>query len=272
MEIGLFPDAHSLRGLPMFHRLLAAVVLVLAMATAAMGQVSNLPGQQGRLETCPTAVVLIADGAGDYRGLSTAVGRAVAEAELPLTVESLGWSHGYRRSFTDQVDCRHARREGERLASAVLAHRAACPDRPVYLLSHSAGAAVTLAAARCLPPDSVERIIFLAPTVSAFADVRPALACSRQGVDVFTSCRDRMAWVVGFFMIGAEGHLLPRVAGRVGFFEPRATTWEDHLLFGKLRQHAWDPSWTWTGHDGSHYGIYQPGFLRHVVLPMLGPP
>jgi pimeloyl-ACP methyl ester carboxylesterase len=216
------------------------------------------------------AVVLVADGAGDYRGLSKAVTQAVAAAGLPLIVEPACWSHGYRRSLADQVDQAHARAEGRRLAERVLAYRTACPERPVYLLAHSAGAAVVLYAAAWLPPDSVDRILLLAPTVSAYADVRPALRCARAGVDVFTSCRDRCAWVVAFTQIGAEGHLLPRVAARVGFV-PRGHGPEDALLYGKLRQYAWEPSWICLGHEGGHYGIYTPEFLRHCVLPRLEP-
>lgn len=215
------------------------------------------------------AIVLIADGAGDYRGLSTAMSQAVIEAELPLVVEPACWSHGFRRIVADQVDLAHSRAQGQRLASKVLAYREACPSRPVYLMAHSAGALVVLAAADHLPPGSVERIVLLAPAASAYADLRPALRCSRQGVDVFHSCRDRCAWCVGFVLIGAEGHLWPRVSGRIGFLEPKQVTEEEAVLYSKLRQYAWNASWSWTGHDGGHYGIRQPGFLRHVVLPML---
>src|SRR5262249_55756806 len=150
----------------MANRLFGAVCLLL---------VGGIPA--GAVAAAEPAVVLIADGAGDYRGLSTAVTKAVAEAELPFAIQPACWSHGYRRSLADQLDRAHARAEGRRLAGRVLALRTACPERPVYLMAHSAGAAVVLAAADWLPPDSVERIILLEPTVSAFADVRPALCC-----------------------------------------------------------------------------------------------
>ncbi|HXG10685.1 MAG TPA: alpha/beta hydrolase [Gemmataceae bacterium] len=216
-----------------------------------------------------TGVVLVADGAGDYLGLTKAVQQAVADAGLPLEVEPLRWSHGYRRSFADQVDRAHIRAQGQRLADKVLALRQACPDRPVYLMAHSAGAAVVLAAAPCLPPDSVERIVLLAPTVSAHADIRPALLCARQGMDVFYSHRDQFAWVVAFTLIGTEGRLCPRIAARVGFLEPSEPTADEQVLFLRLHQHAWEPCQRSFGHDGGHYGACQQGFLHAHVLPLL---
>lgn len=214
-------------------------------------------------------IVVVADGAGDYRGLSTALRQAVADAGLPLEVEPAAWSHGYRRSLVDQIDRAHHEAEGRRLAGRVLVLRDAYPDRPIYLLSHSAGAGVVLAAASCLPPHSVERIVLLAPTVSAHADLRPALRAASQGVDVFSSARDCMSFLVGVTLIGSDGRLIHRVAGRVGFLLPEKGSAEESKLYARLGQHCWDPSWKETGHDGRHFGIYQQGFLHAVVLPLL---
>src|SRR5262249_14415382 len=76
----------------MANRLFGAVCLLL---------VAGIPA--GAVAAAEPAVVLIADGAGDYRGLSTAVTKAVAEAELPFAIEPACWSHGYRRSLADQL-------------------------------------------------------------------------------------------------------------------------------------------------------------------------
>ena len=43
----------------------------------------------------------------------------------------------------------------------------------------------------------------------------------------------------------------------------------DAVLYGKLRQHPWDPVVAWSGHGGGHYGSNQAGFLRAYVLPLL---
>ena len=80
--------------------------------------------------------------------------------------------------------------EGQRLACRVTALRQASPAAEVYLVGHSAGCAVVLAAAESLPPGGVNRIILLAPSASLDYDLRPALRCARGGIDVFYSDRD----------------------------------------------------------------------------------
>jgi hypothetical protein len=183
-------------------------------------------------------------------------------------VETFDWSHGYARVFSDQLDHRHIREAGGQLAEQVLAFRGAYPEDTVCLLGHSAGAAVVLAAAECLPPQSVDLIVLLAPSVAAEHDLRAALRCSRRGIDVFYSSRDWWYLGVGTALLGtADGSRRP-AAGRVGFC-PIVSVPQDATLYAKLRQHPWHPCLAWTGHRGGHYGAYQIEYLRRYVLPLL---
>jgi pimeloyl-ACP methyl ester carboxylesterase len=214
-------------------------------------------------------IIFSVDGAGGFDATSDAVRKVVAEECLPLTVDVVHWSHGYGRVLSDEMDYCHARSEGERLACQVSAYRQNCPHGEVYLLAHSAGAAVVLAAAEALPPGSVERIILLAPSVSDVYDLRPALNCARGGIDVFFSTRDWGYLGVGTSVFGtADRHWLDPPAGRTGFI-PVGCGPEDMALYAKLRQHAWNRCVAWTGNQGGHYGSYRPAFLRSYVAPLL---
>ena len=71
-----------------------------------------------------------------------------------------------------------------------MAFHDANPERPVFLLSHSSGAAVILAAAESLPPDAVDGIVLLTPVVSPRFDLRIAVQASAGGIDSFYSARD----------------------------------------------------------------------------------
>ena len=44
---------------------------------------------------------------------------------------------------------------------------------------------------------------------------------------------------------------------------------EDVACYAKLRHYPWEPRLAWTGHEGGHFGCYQPGYLRAFVLPLL---
>ncbi len=213
-------------------------------------------------------VVLAADGAGNFQSTSEALREAVACTGQPLYVDAFEWSHGLGRIIRDQVDEPHAREEGRRLACKVLAYRRNCPGTEIYLVGHSAGTAVVLAAAENLPPGSVDRIILLAPSVSADYDLRPALRCAQGGVDVFYSERD--IWLLGLAVgiLGTADRQWTAAAGRVGF-HPVICGPEDSCLYGKLRQHRWDPCVGWTGNTGGHFGPYQAVYLRAYVIPLL---
>lgn len=214
-------------------------------------------------------MIFTVDGAGGFESTSTALRHVVEESGAPLGVEAVWWSHGYGRVVADQVDCGHARTEGQRLAARVIALRQLRPDAAIYLVGHSAGTAVVLAAAEALPPASVDRIVLLSPSVSACYDVRPALRTARTGVEVFYSARDVAYLGVGTALLGtADSRRLCPAAGRVGF-RCYGDTPEDATLYARLHQHAWHPCIEWTGNHGGHYGAYQREHLRAFILPLL---
>ncbi|HEY7327317.1 MAG TPA: alpha/beta hydrolase [Gemmataceae bacterium] len=238
--------------------------------------------------TSPNAdVVFVADGSGDYRTTSRVLCETVNACNVPLRVETFVWSHGYSRMLIDHVDhCNHIE-EGRRLATYVatasiptqcVAARGCAPPaqaggtcenpRGVYLVGHSSGCAVVLAAAEASPPGSIERIVLLAPAVAHDYDLRPALRASRQGIDAFISRRDIGALALGTGIAGTADRRLAAASGRVGF-TPILCCPGDEQLYTKLRVHPWDPSVEWTGNRGNHYGTLEPDFMRAYILPLL---
>ncbi len=227
-----------------------------------LGHTTQLPARN------PVGVVFVANGSGDFRTLSTNLGRVGAETSTPLQIETVLWSHGFCRYITDHVDHANHFTQGVRLASDVTAYRQACPGRAVYLIGHSAGCAVVLAAAERLPADSVDRLILLAPSVCVSYDLRPALRTARCGIDVFHSDEDSVILGLGMKIVGTADHSCRTAAGQYGF-RPVIACPADAVLYGRLRQHPWDPVVAWSGNGGGHYGSNQVGFLRAYLLPLL---
>jgi pimeloyl-ACP methyl ester carboxylesterase len=213
-------------------------------------------------------VVFIANGSGDFRTVTCALEEAVAETGAPLQLETFVWSHGFGRYLADHVDHANHVAMGCALAQIVAAYRQACPGRAVFLVGHSAGSAVVLAAAEHLPPGSVERIILLAPSVSADYDLRPALRTARCGIDNFRSRRDVLELGVGTGLAGTADRRWTAAAGRVGF-RPVLACPGDADLYAGLREHPWDEVVAWTGHHGGHYGTQRGDFARAYLLPLL---
>src|SRR5205807_5852483 len=133
---------------------------------------------------------------------------------------------------------KHMRAQGQRLAELIVEHRQTHPETPIYLVAHSAGTGVVLTAAEWLPPDVVERIVLLAPAVSADHDLRAALAAARRGVDVFYSKADWWYLGMGVTVIGTSDRHWDPAAGRIGF-RAEVRCQEDEWLYAKLHQHAW---------------------------------
>lgn len=209
--------------------------------------------------------VFVADGAGDFRACSAML-RTTAEADgLSLDVVTFVWSHGYLRNVIDQTDYEHSRVRGTKLAELVRKQLDVHPATPVTLLGHSAGSAVVLAAAEQLPAGSIERIVLLSPSISESYDLRPALTATRNGIDAFVSDKD---WIWLGLLVRLFGTtddpLAARAAGRFGFAVP-----PHDPVYAGLRLHRWTPAQVAEGHDGGHFGCYQPRFLRRYVFPVV---
>jgi pimeloyl-ACP methyl ester carboxylesterase len=215
-------------------------------------------------------LVFVVDGAGSSQIASQSITGVADQLRLPLHVRSFNWTHGKGIGLADVVDVPYARCQGQLLAEEVSRYRSAFPGVPIYLVGFSAGCTVTLAAAELLPPDTLERIVLLAPSVSAGYDLRGAMASARQGLDVFTSERDRFYLGLGTAVIGTSDGKRGEAAGRVGFCPPVLSP-SEMWLSGRLRQHAWDARVAWTGNEGGHTDSLRPAYLKAYVLPLLTP-
>lgn len=217
-------------------------------------------------------VVWVVDGAGDLRGCSTGMRNANLLAGNPLDLTAFAWSHGYGRVLMDQVDRTHAREQGARLAARVWERREWEPTRRTVIVAHSAGSAVALAATEALPPDAIDRLILLAPSVSSGYDVRPALLASREGVDVFCSKKDWVALGFAVRMVGTADRVWSGpAAGRHGF-KSKGSSMPAEPDAAKLRQHFWSADVAWTGHTGGHHGMHAPTFVQTYLFPLIEGP
>jgi pimeloyl-ACP methyl ester carboxylesterase len=236
------------------------IFLVLLAAAWAGGCAKELTVSEQPIVLAPN-VIFVADGAGDFRAASTSVRKVVARDCLPGSVQTVIWSHGYMRILKDQLDYAYARAQGYQLAETILALRQTHPEVGIYVVGHSAGAVVALAAAESLPPCTIDAMALLAPSLSTFYDVRPALLAVRRHMDVYYSTHDNLYLGLGTGIVGTSERLHAPASGRVGF-----QVYEDSC---KLRQHQWQCSDWHTGNRGGHYGAYQPGFLREQVIPLM---
>jgi len=224
-------------------------------------QTHAAPAQDPGTAPPSCGVVFVADGSGRLRNLSADLAQAVGDAGLPLQVRSFNWSHGTGRVFLDLRGRAHHQQKGRQLAECVVSFHETNPGEPIFLVGHSSGTAVVLAAAENLPPGSVDGIVLLAPAVSPRYDLRPALQVSAGGVDSFYSPRDLISRAQ--VLSGtADGRFSPS-AGCAPFVVPDDGVEND--CYSGLRQHRYG-----LHGEGGHFDCTRRRFLRDNVVPLLG--
>ena len=209
------------------------------------------------------ATVFVANGAGNYQMTTRALRNLARKDCQPLEVITFDWSHGKYRVLADQMGQEHARTQGKKLADVVAAYHAKNPDRPIYLLGHSAGTTVVLAALENMPEPIVERAILLAPSLSARYNVQQALRTVKHSLNVFYSPHDYIYLGAATYLLGTPDRRWTATAGRTGFNQPL-----EPEVQSKLVQRSWQPTDRLLGNNGGHFGAYQAGYLRAHVIPL----
>jgi pimeloyl-ACP methyl ester carboxylesterase len=216
-------------------------------------------------------VVFVAGGVGGLDPLQVWAPLAFSWAEVPHEVRVFEWTHGICRPIKDLRDRAHLLAQAKLLADAVTAVKTQAPERPVYLVGHSAGAGLVLAAAEQLPPGSIERIVLLSAAVSPTYDLRPALRSTRGEIVSFHSSHDRLLLDWGTSLFGTVDRLYGPAAGLKGFVRPEQLDEEGRRLYARLVEVPWAWKRLLEWHGGWHHSTTMPAFLAVQVAPRLKP-
>jgi pimeloyl-ACP methyl ester carboxylesterase len=188
---------------------------------------------------------------------------------VPHELREFDWTHGKMRPLRDLQDTRYFEAKAGDLAALIRDQLHREPDRPIYLIGHSAGAAMVLSAAAMLPPASVERIILLSPAVSPEYDLCPALLATRAEIVSFNSPYDRFVLDLGTSIFGTVDRRYEAAAGVDGFEIPANLSETDREMYQRLVQVAWRPEKLLELQGGLHNSSVMPIFLAKQVKPWL---
>jgi hypothetical protein len=217
----------------------------------------------------PEAIVYVADGIGGFDLCVHGLRRALRRAGLAgHEVRPVHWGHGWGRWYLDLTDVPQQVARAEALATDVRGAIAAHPGVPVYLVGKSGGTAIVARALAGLPPESVERAVFLSSALSPGYDLSAALRALRRDLVAFCSPLDVFFLAAGTGVFKTVDRVRGRSAGLVGFRMPPGA---DPAAYARLRQVRWSPRLIGAAHLGGHLGADNPRFLRRVVVPLLAP-
>jgi pimeloyl-ACP methyl ester carboxylesterase len=207
-------------------------------------------------------LVFVANGVGGSTLVSDNLLELNGEKHLGLRIQMVPWCR-HNSLFMDLTDQEAQLNAAARIACSVSAIRKDCPSARIFFVGHSAGARVVLAAAEMLPPQSVDRIIVLAPAVSYTYDLTTALKTSRYGIDNFFSSEDSVLDSENRNYRNADGPKT-HAAGRAGF---HLVSYEkqDIDLYRNLRQYRWTAEFNG---NGGHYAWALLLNMRKVMPPL----
>jgi len=216
-------------------------------------------------------VVFVVGGVGGVDPLQSWAQVALPLAGVPHEVRVFEWTHGKFRYLRDLQDTRYLKDKAAELAAQVLAVKDEDPSRPVFLMGHSAGAALVLEAAGDLPPGTLDRLIVLSAAVSPGYDLRPALRATRGEVVSFNSPLDCLMLSVGTNFFGTVDRFYVNAAGMEGFKAPDNLDEESRRLYSRLVQSEWSAGMFFE-RGCWHNSTCMPLFLGRQVTPWLTRP
>jgi hypothetical protein len=216
-------------------------------------------------------VVLIVQGVGGLDLCAISLRHVLAAEKLPYEVFVFHWGHGFGRWFADLTRVPNRDRQIERLAEWIRNYRRSHPRKRVEIVAKSAGSGVVVKALELLEPETVTRVVLLAPAIWPKYDLTRALRASVNGITVFWSPLDVIILGAGTRLFGTIDRVHSVGAGLVGFEVPESgdSDSERARQYRKLTQVRWSPRMMRLGNFGGHIGPDSPVFLKKFVVPLL---
>ena len=223
-------------------------------------------------ERLDRGLVLVLPGIEGESCVNHSVVRGLAEGGIDCAIEVHDWTTGVILLFLYHLrGWRRNVRQAERLVQRIVEYRHSYPGRPVYVVGHSGGGAMTVVTLERLPPETiVTGAILLEPSISPGYDLSTALARTARGIWNFYSLLDvffeGIATSIGGTTDGRHGP----AAGMIGFRIPPGLSDEGKKLYEtRLHEIAFRPAMISDFHLGGHFGPTNRVFVAERIAPLL---
>lgn len=162
-------------------------------------------------------------------------------------------------------------RQAQRLAERIEAYQRSHPGRPVHLIGHSGGGAISVMALEALPAGSrITSAILLAPALSPHYPLVTALQHTDRGIWNFWSPGDLIFLGAGTLLLGTIDGKWSFSSGMIGFWLPRDPSAELCVAYAeKLHQVPYSWRMLFAFNLGGHFGCTNRVFVEEYVVPVL---
>ena len=201
------------------------------------------------------------------------IARGLVDGGVPMAVEVHDWTTG--RLFFSFYHLRSLTwhdRQAVRLAKRITDYQDEFPGRPVVLVGHSGGAAMSLQTLPLLEDRQINGAVLLAIAVSPGFDTTLARRHTQHGMWSFYSPFDWLQCGLGTLAVGTFDGKHAVSAGMVGFPET-GLAGDDIAPFRQIRfRIAMAKSWNFGGHHGWANRLFAAQWLAPVVLEACAEP
>lgn len=201
------------------------------------------------------------------------IANGLDDAGVKTTIEVYDWTMGTPATMLFHLrDIGRNRRQAALLAQRITRYQDEYPGRPVHLIGHSGGGAMTLLTLEALPSDRrVTTATLLAPAISPDYPLGKALSHSEHGIWHYSSMGDIPLLMAGTTVFGTVDGKHTPAAGAFGFEIPRNTSEYDRKLYAeKLHEVPYDlkmlRDWNVGGHTGALTRWFAKDYLSKPIL------
>lgn len=190
------------------------------------------------------------------------------DSVLPWGISYYDWP-GMVPGSAYALDQEMSREKAREIAGWIHDYRRDYPERPVFVVGHSGGAAIAVFVAEEINPDEpLAGLVVLATPLSPRYDLTRALAGAGGRM---LSCYSPEDGLLDFLVLVGRNFdgTREKPAGEVGFELPGQADVRRVNAFRGLSQLRWDDTMRAYNHDGGHEGWTRPAWVRKFLVPRL---
>lgn len=203
------------------------------------------------------------------------IARGLVDAGHAAAIEIHDWTTGYWPMFVYHlVALERNRAQAQAIAERIVAYQDQYPGRPVTLIGHSGGAAMSVLVLEALPDErKIDQAVLLAGALSPDYDLSTAMSRTERGITNFSSAGDVGYLMLGTLALGTLDRQHAVSAGAVGFRIPEHLSDERRRWYeAMLHEEPYRLEMARSFNFGGHVGPANRNFVAQWVAPRLQSP
>lgn len=217
-------------------------------------------------------LILVLPGIEANSFLSLSVARGLCDAGWQGAIEVYDWTTGFNGLFLYHLRAtRRNRRQAQQLAQRILDYQRDYPGRPVSIIGHSGGGAITAWTLEALPENAqIESAVLLNSALSPRYSLVAALRHVRRGLLAVSSLGDIFFCGIGTTLCGTMDGRWGPAAAMLGFRPPAELTRDERALYAaKLDSLPYQPEMLGHFHCAGHFGCTNRVFVEKWIAVWL---